>query len=449
VELNPKYAHIGRLHKAPNTNVDPEAILARLKTVVQEGSVPCLTMPYMDELWIELLTLESYLQSFKHMIVLGIGGSALGARTLQQAFYPEQNYPNHQGRSLWIADNLNTEALAAWMAALDPKETLVVVISKSGDTVETMAHYLLLRQWLQKALPTDWAQHLFAITDAKLGYLRQEVISHKIPSLTVPDHLGGRYSVFSAVGMVPAAFLGIDWQTLLASAYAMNAPLTQDCTLSTLQAHPAWDFAVWAYTCTQQKYDKLVFFNYVPAWPSLGAWFSQLWAESLGKSGKGSMPIPALGVTDQHSLLQMFLDGPQNTACLFLHCPDLPQGDIVPDVPAQLAYLRKKTMGELLEAECLGTAAALAQAQVPLMQIKLEAANPQDAGAFMAFCMTATIFTGWLLDINPFDQPAVEFGKRIAKAHLLNTSDSCTPEDLAPYQKELEILQQFLAPKTV
>ncbi len=456
ITVHQKYAAIGRLKgETPPSSTAP--VLKALHAALSQGTLPCLTMPYAESLQEALTKLEPFLHSFKHMIVLGIGGSALGARTLQQAFFPEQDYPKHKGRSLWIADNLNAKTLSAWTQNLDPKESLVVVISKSGGTVETMAQYSLFRHWLSEDLGEAWTDHVFAITDEEEGVLRQEVKNHSLKSLPVPKHLGGRFSVFSAVGLVPAAFLGIDWKALLQSAKAINASLVDNPREEILQSHPAWSIATWAAHCMQEGYDQLIFFNYIAHWPSLGAWFNQLWAESLGKNGKGSLPVPALGATDQHSLLQMFLDGKQNKACLLLRSEGetAKNQPTLVNVPKAFEYLEGKSLEEILQAECLGTAAALAQCQIPLMHISLKKSDEEAAGAFMALCMTTTLFTAWLIGVNPVDQPAVELSKKLSKAQLLSTtlggdlasvSDKDKSEEAKKYEQELAIIQQFLAP---
>jgi glucose-6-phosphate isomerase len=140
------------------------------------------------------------------MLLLGIGGSALGARALQKAFAPSQDLPGHAGKSLWILDNVDAASLEAHLSRLPAAETLVYVVSKSGDTIETIGQYFLVKQWLKNELPDAWKDHLLLNTDAQKGYLRQEAAQFGIRTLPVPDNLGGRYSALSAVGLVPPPF---------------------------------------------------------------------------------------------------------------------------------------------------------------------------------------------------------------------------------------------------
>ena len=187
----------------------------------------------------------------------------------------------------------------------------------------------------------------------------------------------------------------------------------------------------------EHAYDELIFFSYIPLWNYFGAWFSQLWAESLGKEGRGSMPVPAVGVTDQHSVNQMFLDGPRNKGCLFLTCDALDKGPAFGrDVPAKWNWLSDKRFGDLLSAEALGTRMALARSKVPLVHVAMGGADEEAAGRLMGLCMTATILTGWLLDINPIDQPAVELGKRLANSRLGAPGLEREHQDLADFLAE-------------
>lgn len=392
----------------------------RLVAETRAGKLPFLTMPYASALKEDLARLQDFLRQFDHMLLLGIGGSALGARALQRAFFPQQDQPGHTGPSLWIADNVDAYALEAYLAKLPPRKTVVVTVSKSGGTIETVGQYFILKEWMQKHLGDDWAGQMLLVTDEKQGFLRGEADKFDIRSLPVPDNLGGRYSVLSAVGLVPALFLGMDIDALVAGAKEILGPLASaELTGEQLARHGSFQLAAWAAALLDKGFDEMIFFTYIPLWSSFGDWFAQLWAESLGKEGKGSQPVPAMGVTDQHSVNQMFMDGIRNKACLFLTCPNLPVGPRFPaDLPDQFAYVRGKDFGELLQAEGLGTRMALSKNGVPLVELRLSADTPREAGKLIGLLGAATILTGWLMGINPLDQPAVELGKRLAKARM-------------------------------
>lgn len=393
---------------------------ARMREEVAAGRLPFLSMPYMDGLLEQLDGLQDYLAGFEHMLLLGIGGSALGARALQKAFFPRQDQPCHDGPWLWIADNVDSYALESYMAKLPPEKTVVVTVSKSGGTIETVGQYFIIRDWMRGRIGDDWTEHMLLVTDENAGFLRKEADENIIRTLPVPDNLGGRYSVLSAVGLVPALFLGMDVRALVDGAREMTAPLADPgLDGEALAKLPSFDLAVWANGLMRAGYDQLIFFSYIPLWASFGDWFAQLWAESLGKEGKGSQPIAAIGATDQHSVNQMFLDGPRNKACLFLTCPTLPAGPRFPEnLPDAFDYVRGKEFGELIQAEGMGTRMALQKNGVPLVEMRMEHDDPRQAGKLIALLGAATILAGWLMDINPLDQPAVELGKRLAKARL-------------------------------
>lgn len=412
-------AYTGRLSPdatAPFTARASE-MAQRLQRECAAGTLPFLTFPFVPTLRETLPPLLPRIRSRKHMLVLGIGGSALGARAIQRAFAPGQDGPGHDGPCLWIADNVSPTIFESWLSSLSPSDTTVVCISKSGGTIETVTQYFLARRWLREALGSRWTDHMIVVTDIARGFLRQEAQQHGLDSLEVPDHLGGRYSALSAVGLLPAAFLGIDWEALLNGAADVARPLADGNT--PLESHPAFRLACWANALEAANYSQLIFFCYIPLWATYGPWFAQLWAESLGKEGKGLQPVPAVGVTDQHSVNQMFLDGRRDKGCIFVTCADDGPGRNLPDdLPEKWAWLRGKPFGDLLTAEALGTRMALGSCQVPLVNLHMENTGPRAAGAMMALLEATTLLTGWLMNINPLDQPAVELGKRIANSRL-------------------------------
>ncbi len=404
--------------------------------------LPFLTLTYREELEKDLNNILPHCKQYEHMLVLGIGGSALGARALQKAFNPEQDGPCYAGPWLWIADNVCPSTFSSWLNKLPVDKTLVVCISKSGGTIETLSQYFLCCSWLKKHQGDAWTKQMVVVTDKNKGFLREQAREYNLNSLVVPDNLGGRYSALSAVGMLPAAFMNMDWKGLLDGANSVAKPLVENP--QNIHSHPSYSLAAWAHTLEQKNYSELIFFSYIPQWATFGPWFAQLWAESLGKEGKGTMPIPAVGATDQHSVNQMFLDGQRNKACLFLSCENLASGprfnDPLPDV---WSWLQNKNFGELLQAEALGTGMALTMHNVPLVQIRMGADDAKAAGALMMLLEAATVFTGWLMNINPLDQPAVELGKRLANARLGAPNLPKESDDLKQYLAKEEKLQAF------
>lgn len=435
-------AYSGRLVNAEKCQSRAPELADKLATGLAAGQMPFLSMGYRSRLDEDMARVLPQIAGFRYMLLLGIGGSALGARALQRAFAPGQNGPDYDGKSLWIADNVGPAQFEALLGSLDPARTIVVCISKSGGTIETIAQYFLVRDWLEKGLGEKWREHMVLVTDARNGYLRQEAGSRGLASMEVPDYLGGRYSALSAVGLLPAAFLGIDWKGLLAGAQGVAAPLLDNP--ASLASHPAFSLACWARALQLAEYDELIFFCYIPQWATFGPWFAQLWAESLGKDGQGSMPIPAVGVTDQHSVNQMFLDGPRNKGCIFLTSGQQPAGPrFGDDLPEKWAWLAGKPFGLLLEAEALGTRMALCRSGVPLVQMDMGRLDERAAGAMMFLLEAATVFTGWLMGINPLDQPAVELGKRLANARLGAAGLEQESADLTDFLAQDPVMEEF------
>ncbi len=415
-------------------------------------NLPFITLDFLPSLISEIEKIEKDMQKFKHLLLLGVGGSALGPQALQQSFYPQdrqaifnKNTDLEHKKQLWVADNVDMHFFNDCLSTLLPEQTLVLVISKSGSTLETMSQYFICKKWLQDSLPNTWTEHLFAITDVKKGFLRQEVNKYNYKSMEVPELLGGRFSVFSAVGALPAAFLGIDYKGFLKGAndardeffasakdYLNKVEITPELytpNRGESNVPEVFKWAYFAYEAMENDFSELIIFNYLPAWASLGAWFRQLWSESLGKKGHGSTPIPALGATDQHSILQLFLDGKKDKACLFINQTDFveknknyiqenPKCIIPDDLPEEWKYIAGKTLSHILEAESMATKQSLINAKIPLLSMEPMETNEYNFGKLTWNFGLMTILTAYLLGIDPLDQPAVEEGKIIAKKML-------------------------------
>lgn len=437
-------AYTGRISAADAAELAKKApsLGQRLKKEMAEGILPFLTMPYREKLEKALPPLLEKIKKYDNMLVLGIGGSALGARAMQKAFAPGQDEPGYKGPWLWITDNVDPSQFEAILGNLDPAKTVAVCISKSGGTIETLSQYFLTREWLIKARGDSWTDQMIVVTDAKNGFLRQEAAEKALASLEVPDYLGGRYSALSAVGLLPAGYLGMNWKAFLDGAASVARPLAENP--EGLDKSPSFSLACWAAALENRQYSELIFFCYIPQWSAYGQWFAQLWAESLGKDGRGTMPVPATGVTDQHSINQMFLDGPRNKGCIFVTGQEGRTGRFFGlDLPEKWAWLRGKAFGALLDAEALGTRMALCKSGIPLVNMHIGELNEYSAGSMMMLLEAATIFTGWLMEINPVDQPAVELGKRLANCRLGAQGYAQEAADLAAFLSAPSIKQDF------
>jgi glucose-6-phosphate isomerase len=360
---------------------------------------------------------------FEDLVVLGIGGSALGTAALQAALNPwEYNYDRKARRGrprLWVWDNVDPEKLRGALSLLDPKKTLVNVVSKSGTTAETSAQFLWMRAWLQKGLKKRWGKNVVVTTDPAEGLLRQIVRDEGLASLEVPSGVGGRFSVLSPVGLFPLAMAGVDVASLMAgAAYMRKRTLDENP-----WRNPARLYGLLQYLLYQKGYRINVMMPYSDALYPLADWFRQLWAESLGKRSNsrgqivetGPTPIKALGATDQHSQLQLYIEGPRDKSLTFLRVEKFRREAAIPKAYPQhkdLAYLGGHTFGELLNAEARATAMSLAKNGRPNCTFILPEITPHLIGQLIFLLETATAFAGGLFDINPMDQPGVEEGKR-------------------------------------
>jgi glucose-6-phosphate isomerase len=364
---------------------------------------------------------------YDDVVILGIGGSALGPIALRTALRPSGwNMLDEKTRGgyprLNVLDNVDPETIAALLGRLQLARTLFIVTSKSGGTAETMAQFLIVHDRITSAR-LDVAEHLVFVTDPKQGALRPLAQRLKVPALDIPPSVGGRFSVLTPVGTLPAALIGIDVQSLLAGAGEM----ARRCAAAELAASPAGVYAILQWLSdTQLKKSIAVFMPYSDPLRDFAAWFVQLWAESLGKKrpdgvSVGSTPLAALGATDQHAQVQLFMEGPADKTVTFVavkeRSTDVKIPAVFPDVK-ELGYLAGHSLGELIDIEQRATAGALARRGRPNMTIHLDRVDAGHVGQLMMLLEIATAYAGQLYGIDAFNQPGVELGKQFAYALL-------------------------------
>jgi glucose-6-phosphate isomerase len=351
------------------------------------------------------------------VLVLGIGGSSLGGRALYHALIgpPELALPSAGKRRLHFPDNSDPWLFARLLDALRPEQTVALVISKSGGTVETAAQMLVVEAWLG-ALRT---KQLVLITDPERGALRELARAEGLPSFPVPPNVGGRFSVLSAVGLVPAALAGMDTRALLEGA----AVMAEACRRPSLRENPAGLLAT-LNVAHHERFDRgiHVLMPYADALRPFAAWYVQLWAESLGKRvdrqgevvERGPTPLAAVGATDQHAQGQLFMEGPRDKLLTFIAI-EARDGDLgIPRTEGPNAYLGGHRFGELLDAERRGTTLALAKDGRPSLTLTLPRLDAHSLGALFFLYEATTAIAGALYDVDPFDQPGVEAGKHLA-----------------------------------
>ena len=402
----------------------------------ESGEIGFFKLPEDREVVREIRTFADGIgQAFDTVVVLGIGGSALGTLALQQALLkPGWNELTDDERDyfprLYVLDNIDPSTIGPFLERLDLRRTLFNVVSKSGATAETMAQFLIVCERLCAEFGNDhdaYRRHLLFTTDPENGVLRKIARDEDIPTLPIPADVGGRFSVLSAVGLLPAALVGIDVEALLDGA----AEMADRCSSNNLAQNPAGLFA-----CVQHAADAElnapvhVMLSYTDRLYLVADWFRQLWAESLGKDNRGPTPVKALGATDQHSQVQLYIEGPYDKTITILGVADRGADIMIPrqysDVDA-LAYLGGHTLGELLDAERKATAQALAQRGRMNMTIELPAVNAHAMGQIFMMLQIATVYAGQLYGVNPFDQPGVELGKELTYGLMGKTGFAAPP----------------------
>ena len=361
--------------------------------------------------------------TYDTVCVVGIGGSALGAWALDCGIrgpHPIQPPFSASNPLLVILDNVDPDFVASALAAMNHKKTLVVVIAKSGATAETVATFLIVREWLSGALGKKANQRIVAVTSEKDSDLKILANKEGYRTFHLPANVGGRFSVLSAVGLVPAALCGFDIRKLCKGA----AAITSLCWREDLTANIALNAALhhWL-SLTQCGKTIQVAFPYANRLWGTAFWFRQLWAESLGKKFDrqgnivhvGQTPIAALGTTDQHSQVQLYMEGPNDKTFTFWTVRKPTAAGRIPKTKTGLEamdYLTGQTLAKLIDAEQRATAAALTENNRPHSTFSLDRLDAEHLGAFLQLLEFETAFAGELMNINAFDQPGVELGKQ-------------------------------------
>ena len=368
------------------------------------------------------------------LVVLGIGGSALGAQTIVSAL--------EASRRVVVADNVDPYRFGALLDSIDLDHTTFNVISKSGDTPETLAQFLIVRDLLLRHCGAiDYARRVVITTDADAGALRQVVHDEGFRSLAVPAGVGSRFSVLSAAGLFPAAVAGRRIEDLLAGA----AWIDTRCQAPTLWENPAHLLGTLLYLAdTRQQRRIVVMMPFSDRLSGLSAWFAQLWAESLGKAETvdggpahvGQTPVRAVGATDQHSLLQLFTDGPDDKVLIMVRVEDHGRELPIPAAYADLdafAYLGGVGLGQLLNLEQRATELALARKGRPVLTLTVPRINEFTLGQLFFLFEAAAVFAGALYRVNPFDQPGVQDTKALAFGQMGRRGFEAQREEVAEW----------------
>jgi glucose-6-phosphate isomerase len=380
------------------------------------GDLPFLALPAQRDDLAEFGAVAERLRGFSRVVVLGTGGSSLGGQTLTALAAAGTGAPR-----LDFFDNLDADAFAVFLAGLDPAGTAFLVISKSGGTLETVAQVLVCLEAMRAHLSAvDITARFVLVSQPGDNPLRRLAARFAIPVLDHDPDLAGRFSALSLVGLLPALIAGVD-----AAAVRDGAATVLDASLvanTPNESAPALGAALALALRRQRNIAVSVLMPYAARLERFAMWHRQLWAESLGKDGQGFTPAPALGPVDQHSQLQLYLDGPADKFFTVISAAGAPRGPRIDGAAADdeaLALLAGRTIGDVVEAERRAVVDALAANGRPVRELRLQSLDAYTMGALFMHFMLETVLTAALLGVDPYHQPAVEEGKRRARQYLM------------------------------
>jgi glucose-6-phosphate isomerase len=354
--------------------------------------------------------------SFKHkkyFIHIGIGGSSLGPEMMLSAL------KNDSLKEFVFINNIDPDDLSRKLSKVNIREALIYVVSKSGTTAETVAAMAILINKLKEENITEnqFKDYFVFCTDPEIGELRKLSRLWEVKTLDIPANVGGRFSVLTPVGFLPALFAGVDAGEILSGAEEIKKHL-----FDSKFGKSFFELAFFLVSLHDKGVHQTVMMPYSSLLKDYSAWFVQLWAESLGKEGKGLTPIPAFGATDQHSQMQLFMEGPQDKVLMLIEVEKFQADFPLKNSLAAESFrsLAPFTLSELMKAELEGTLTALQENDRHVVHLKISSLGPKDLGQLILFAECLTVMVGELLKVNPFNQPGVEAGKKYAREWLKN-----------------------------
>ncbi|MBU1517939.1 MAG: glucose-6-phosphate isomerase [Planctomycetes bacterium] len=423
-------------------------LIERLNSERKAGKVRYRDLPYQSDTVEDVKKIAGEVKGCENFVVLGIGGSALGNIALQTALNPYMynlDEKQRKGPRLFVFDNVDPQQIKSFLDWAGDKldRTIFNVISKSGRTAETAAQFLTVCGLIEQRIGKDkLKERIIATTDAKGGTLRKITKQFGFRNLQVPDGVGGRFSVLSAVGLLSAAVCGINIEQLLAGAAKMDKKVS----LEDFYQNPAAVNAAinWHYYNIGKRISVMMPYSF--ALKDFADWYRQLWAESLGKAKDltgsdvfvGPTPIKALGATDQHSQVQLYREGPNDKLFTFLSVQDFGTDVEIgkaPDIAPELGYLSGQKMSRLIHSEKTATEYALLASKRPCLTVAFDKIDPYTVGQFIYLFETATSIAGLLFNIDAYDQPAVELGKDATLALMGNSDYAQLAEKIKPFEQ--------------
>lgn len=350
-------------------------------------------------------------KKYDHIVVLGIGGSALGTATLAKAL------GNKKSPKFYILDNIDPTFIKETEEQLNLRKTLFIVVTKSGSTVETNMLYFYFRKKIEEK-KLKIKDHFTIVTSQKKGLLIDTAKKENIPTFEIPKNIGGRFSVLTPAALLPAKLIGINIEKLLTGARIIrNSFLSKNS-----KKNLPFLLASVQYALEQKGKNINIIMPYSNKLTALSLWYCQLIAESLGKNGKGITPIPALGASDQHSQLQLFQDGPKDKLIIFLEIENSKPTLVIPNPypkNKELNFLKELTFNKLLKIEKSSTEKSLAKNNRPSITIKVDFLSEESMGELIMLFETSIAFLGEFYGINAYNQPGVEASKSLTKKALI------------------------------
>lgn len=359
----------------------------------------------------EIITSAETFKNFDAVVIIGIGGSYLGAKAVIDALSHSFSFFSGKGKPhvFYAGQNISEDYLAELLEVLDKKSYGIVVISKSGTTTEPALAFRILKSHLEKKTgKQETKKRIIAITDKQKGALKKMATAEGFKTFVIPDDVGGRYSVLTPVGLLPIAIAGFSIEEILKGAVSM-----QQLCLSDIPAeeNPAIRYAAIRNSLYELGRNVEIMANYNPKLGTFAEWWKQLYGESEGKNGKGIFPASVLFTTDLHSLGQYIQDGERVLFETILSIKESEKTLIIPkeyEDADELNYLAGKRIEEVNKMAELGTILAHTDGNVPNIRIEVPELNAYYIGQLIYFFEIACAISGYMLGVNPFDQPGVE-----------------------------------------
>lgn len=386
---------------------------AEIKLQYADKSMPHWQTPYLHDLR-DIEMYGSMLRQAMDVLILGMGGSSLGGKAIYGLFDCGLGSAANAPR-LHFLDSIDPDTFSFLIQKYDPKTTAMLAISKSGNTAETLCQFLIVHDWMKSG---GSAMPIVCLTEPGTNALRDIAQKLNLPAIDHDPNLGGRYSVLSAVGLLPAFVAGADIISLLKGGREAMEQLLE--AKSPSEIYPAMGAAFAVTLFQEHKVNINVMMPYADRLRAFTGWHRQLWAESLGKNGLGATPTEAIGPADQHSQLQLYLDGPRDKLLTFLTLAQKGRGAAISKGTgdARLSYLYGRQMGDLMDAEQRATIETLKKRKLPIRVLNLPKLDEENLGALFMHFMLETAIAAKILGVNAFDQPAVEESKQLARAYM-------------------------------